>query len=345
MSDELTGRELFLRAAANERTPRPPVWLMRQAGRYLPEYRARREEYSFTEGISTPEVAVDISLQPWRRFAPDGVVMYSDILVALEPLGWSYHLEPGVGPVIDNPVQGPEDIVRAHEPIDEHLGYVGELLEQLSARLDDAAAVIGFVGGPFTVAAYAVEGRPSRTYMTLRRLHAQHPAAFERLLETIGDVLEAFVAFQVDRGADVIQLFDTYAGLLTTETYRSVLLPIQQRVLEAAEVPTIIFARNMGGRLDLLADSGADVIGIDWTIEMAKARELLGSRPVQGNLDPAELYAEPAVVRDRTRALIEQGGSRGHILNLGHGIDKDTPIDGVQAFIDTAKSYRRPADV
>ncbi|MEF8780483.1 MAG: uroporphyrinogen decarboxylase [Haloferacaceae archaeon] len=334
-------KELFLRAARGERTERPPAWMMRQAGRYLPEYRELREEYSFLEAISTPEIAAEISLQPWRRFRPDGVVMYSDILTVLEPLGFEYHLESGVGPVVENPVEGPDDTRRERGDVREELWYVGELLERLSAELGEQAAVLGFAGGPFTLAAYVCEGTPSRSFTAVRRLRAEDPAGFRRLLRAFADVLVEYVTYQVESGADAVQLFDTYAGLLTPADYREFLLPLHREVLEAVDVPTIVFVRNVSGNLDLLADSGADVVGLDWTVDVARARQELGDLPVQGNLDPATLFADPATVRERTREVIEAAGEAGHVLNLGHGLDRNTPVEGVEAFFEAARSVDR----
>lgn len=315
--------------------------MMRQAGRYLPEYRSIRESHSFVEAISTPAIAEEISLQPWERYRPDGVVMYSDILTALEPLGFEYHIESGVGPVIENPVQSEEDVDRSIRPIDDELGYVGVLLERLESRLAGRAAVIGFVGGPFTLAAYAVQGEPTRSFTGVRRLRYEDPQAFQHFLETLGDVLVDFVAFQVAHGADVVQLFDTYAGLLTEETYRRFLLPVHQRIIQASDVPTIVFARNMGGRLDLLQESGATVLGLDWTVDMAAARSELDDRPVQGNLDPTALYGSSTEVRERTRGIIDAAGPAGHIMNLGHGVDRHTPPENVEAFFEAVRSVDR----
>lgn len=334
-------KELFLRAARGERTGRPPVWMMRQAGRYLPEYRALREEYSFLEAISTPEVAAEISLQPWRRFRPDAVVMYSDILTVLEPLGFEYHLESGVGPVVENPVESPADTRRERGDVREELWYVGELLERLAVELGEEAAVLGFAGGPFTLSAYVCEGTPSRSFTAVRRLRAEEPDAFRRLLRAFADVLVEYVTYQEEAGADAIQLFDTYAGLLTPADYREFLLPLHREVLDAIDVPTIVFVRNASGNLDLLADSGADVVGLDWTVEMADARRQLGDRPVQGNLDPATLFADPATIRERTLEVIEAAGEAGHVLNLGHGLDRHTPVEGVEAFFEAARSVDR----
>ena len=332
------GKDLFLRAARGERTPRPPVWLMRQAGRYLPEYRAVRSEYSFLEAVSTPEVAAEITLQPYERFRPDGVVMYSDILPALEPLGISYHIEAGEGPVVENPVDGVENVFRRRSAVSEELDYVGALLDRLDREIEDAA-LLGFAGGPFTLAGYAVEGGASRSKMSLRRLRAAHPDAFRGLLEEIADVVAEFLRYQVDHGADVVQLFDTYAGMLSPADYREFLLPLHREILADVDVPTIVFARNVSGNLDLLADAGADVVALDWTVEMAAARDELGDRSVQGNLDPADLFGSPDHVRERTRAVIEAAGPRGHVLNLGHGVHKDTPVEGVETFVETAKAW------
>ncbi len=334
-------RDLFLRAARGERTERPPVWLMRQAGRYIPEYREIRSEHTFYEAITTPEVAERVTMLPWELFEPDGIVMYSDILTALEPLGFSYHIESGVGPVVENPVEGPADVDRERAPVDETLPYVGELLERLQERLDGRAAVLGFAGGPFTLAAYAAQGEPSRNFMALRRLRVADPDAFRTLLSSFADVVAEYLAYQVDHGADVVKLFDTYAGLLGPDDYREFLLPLHQRILESVDAPTIVFARNMGGRLDLLEESGADVVALDWTVDMASAREHLGETPVQGNLDPAVLLGDEESVRERTREVIDAAGPSGHVLNLGHGVDRETPVENVRAFVETAKSVDR----
>jgi uroporphyrinogen decarboxylase len=331
---------LLVRAARGERTERPPVWLMRQAGRHIPEYRELRAEISFLEAIQSPEIAAEISLLPWEYYQPDGVVMYSDILTVLEPLGFEYHIESGVGPVVENPITGPEDVDRSHGDVTVELDYVGELLDRLTDRVGGEAAVIGFAGGPFTLASYAVAGEPSRTHMPLRRLRARHPDAFRTLLRSFADVTREYLQYQVDRGADVVQLFDTYAGVLTPADYREFLLPLHREILASVDVPTVVFARWMNGRLDLLAETGADVVGLDWTVDIGRARDRL-DRPVQGNLDPAYLYADPATVRERTREVIAAAGPAGHVLNLGHGVDSDTPVESVRAFVETAKEVRR----
>ena len=333
--------DLLVRAARGERTERPPVWLMRQAGRYIPEYREIRSDYTFLEAIRDPEVAERITLLPWERFRPDGLVMYSDILVVLEPLGFDYHIESGVGPVVENPVTGPDLAERPRDDVAETLDYVGRLLDRLNDSVGDETAIIGFAGGPFTLASYAVAGEPSRNHVPVRRFRAEHPDAFRTLLDAIADVVREFLKYQVARGADVVQLFDTYASLLGPADYREFVLPLHRRILDGLDVPTIAFVRNMDGRLDSLRESGADVVGLDWTVDVADARAELGDVPVQGNLDPAHLFGDPADVRRRTRAVIESAGESGHILNLGHGVNKDTPVENVRAFVETAKEIER----
>ena len=330
---------LLVRAARGERTERPPVWLMRQAGRHIPEYREIRDAYSFLEAIKTPEVAAEITLLPWEYYRPDGLVMFSDILTVLEPLGFDYRIESGVGPVVENPVSGPDDVDREPGDVAEEISYVGELLDRLDERVGDETALIGFAGGPFTLASYAVAGEPSRTHLPLRELRARHPEAFRTLLAAFADVVREYLQFQIDHGADIVQLFDTYAATLSPADYREFLLPLHRRILADLDAPSIVFVRRMNGRLEQLEATGADVIGLDWTVEIGQARERLGDRPVQGNLDPSYLFGDPSFVRERTREVIEAAGSRGHILNLGHGVDKDTPVESVEAFVETAKGF------
>ncbi|MUV90210.1 uroporphyrinogen decarboxylase, partial [Halapricum sp. CBA1109] len=330
--------DLLVRAARGERTERPPVWLMRQAGRHIPEYREIRENYSFVEAVTTPEVAERITLLPWDRYEPDGLVMFSDILVVLEALGLSYHIESGTGPVIEDPVTGPADTDREQTPIAESLDYVGALLDRLTDSVGDRTSIIGFAGGPFTLASYAVAGRPSRNHLPVRKFRVQHPDAFETLLDTFTDAVVEYLRYQVDHGADVLQLFDTYAGVLPPADYERYIVPRHRRICAAVDAPTILFVRNMAGRLDQLAAADPDVISLDWTVEMGAARDALGETPVQGNLDPSVLFADQETVEARTREVIDAAGPEGHILNLGHGVNRDTPVQSVRTFVETAKS-------
>ena len=332
---------LLVRAARGERTERPPVWLMRQAGRHIPEYREIRADYGFREAIEDPDVATRITLLPWDLYEPDGVVMFSDILTVLEPLGFDYHLESGVGPVVENPVEGPADAERPRGAVAEDLDFVGALLDNLVERVGSETAVIGFAGGPFTLASYAVAGGTSRNHGPIRRFRARHPEAFRTLLAAFADVVREYLEYQAAHGADVVQLFDTYAGVLSPADYREFVLPLHREILSDLSVPAIVFVRNMAGRLDSLDATGADVVGLDWTVDMADARETLGDRPVQGNLDPQYLFGPTDFVRERTQAVIDAAGPRGHILNLGHGVNRDTPVESVRAFVETAKSIDR----
>jgi uroporphyrinogen decarboxylase len=314
---------------------------MRQAGRHIPEYREIRSDYEFREAIETPEVATRITLLPWELYEPDGVVMFSDILTVLEPLGFDYHLESGVGPVVENPVEGPDDAERPRGSVADDLGFVGALLDNLVEQVGSETAVIGFAGGPFTLASYAVAGGTSRNHGPVRRFRARHPEAFRTLLSAFTDVVREYLKYQATHGADVVQLFDTYAGVLSPADYREFVLPLHREILADLSVPSIVFVRNMAGRLDSLDATGADVVGLDWTVDMADARAELGDRPVQGNLDPQQLFGPTEFVRERTRAVIEAAGPRGHILNLGHGVNRDTPVESVRAFVETAKSVSR----
>lgn len=336
-------KELFAKALRGETTERPPVWLMRQAGRYLPRYRELREEHTFREAISTPSVATEISLLPYERFGVDGVVMYSDILTILDTLDIEYRIESGVGPVIESPVESVSDLPEHPTPMDEAVPYVGTLLGNLRDSLGGDATVIGFAGGPFTVGSYLVAGEPTRSHEPLRRLRVEQPELWEAVLERLTVATIEYVQYQEAAGAEVIQLFDTYVGHLTPEAYREWILPRHRRILDAVDVPTIIFGKGMGGQLESLAATGASAISLEWNIDLAEARERLGPAvAIQGNLDPATLLGDPATIAEETNRIIDAGECRGHILNLGHGILKDTPPENVATFVETAKSY--PAD-
>jgi len=332
---------LLVRAARGERTERPPVWLMRQAGRHIPEYREIRADYTFTEAIKTPEVAERITMLPWELYEPDGLVIYSDILTVMEPLGFDYHIESGVGPIVENPIERPEDADREVGDVAGDLAFVGELLGRLQDRVNDETALIGFAGGPFTLASYAVAGEAAHRHAPVRQFRARHPDAFRRLLEAFAEAVRTSLEYQIAEGADVVQLFDTYASVLPPADYEEFLLPLHREILADLDAPSIMFVRNMGGRLDLLEATGADVVSLDWTVDMAGARETLGDVPVQGNLEPQYLFGDEAFIREQTRRVVEAAGPEGHILNLGHGVHRDTPVEGVRTFVETAKSIDR----
>jgi len=262
--------------------------------------------------------------------------MYSDILVTLEPLGFDYRIESGVGPVVENPVETPADVERERGDVSEQLDYVGELLGRLDSTLGDDAATIGFAGGPFTVASYVFDGDGRDG---IRRFRARHPDAFAELLDAFADVTRDYLRFQQESGADAIQLFDTWAGVLPPEEYREYVLPLHQELFDAVDVPTVLFVRNPN--LDVMQESGADVLSLDWTVDMEDARNELGETPVQGNLDPSYLLGTRETVRRETERVVEKAGDAGHILNLGHGVWRDTPVENVAEFFETAKRVTR----
>jgi uroporphyrinogen decarboxylase len=334
---------LLVRAARGERTERPPVWLMRQAGRHIPEYREIRADHTFTEAIKTPAVAERITMLPWDRYEPDGLVIYSDILTVLEPLGFEYRIESGVGPVVENPVETPSDTRRDVSGVTADLQFVGDLLHRLRDRVGDETALVGFAGGPFTLASYAVAGEATRQHTPVRQFRVNHPEAFRRLLRLFADAVRSSLEYQIAEGADVVQLFDTYASVLPPDDYASFILPLHREILADLDAPAIVFVRNMAGKLHLLAETGADVVSLDWTVDMADARRTLGDVPVQGNLEPQYLFGDAEFIREQTRAVIEAAGPEGHILNLGHGVHRDTPVEGVRTFVETAKSIDRSA--
>lgn len=333
-----SGRELLLRAARGEPTPRPPVWVMRGAGRYLPGYRALRADHSFQEAVRTPEVAARATLLPYERFDPDAVILFADVLGVARALGFSYRIESGVGPVVDDPIEDPTDVPTETRPIREVCGYAGETVARVADELDDTG-VIGYAGGPFTVATYLLGAASARSKMGLRRFRTEHPDAFRRLLDRLSTAIGESLAMQADRGADVVQLFDTRAAFLSPQAYREWLLPCYRTIFRAVDVPTILFSRYPGGHLDALADSGADVLSLDWTVDLERARAQLGEYPVQGNLDPAVLFGDHETIRERTRAAIRAGGQAGYVCNLGHGVHRDTPPAAVERFVDTVKRW------
>lgn len=279
-------------------------------------------------------------MQPWRRFEPDALVVYSDILTVLEPMGWSYRLESGVGPVVEETVEEPADVegIRTGFDVAEELEYVGDVVE----RVDDTeadAATLGFAGGPYTLASYVV-GEPGDRD-AVRRFRAREPEAFEMLLDGFTDVVARYLAYQVERGADCVQLFDTWAGTLTPEDHRDLLVDRHRRIFEKVDAPSIVFSRNSSGRLEELRDTGADCVSVDWTVDIEDARDQLGDTPVQGNLDPTDLFGSSEFVESRTREVVERAGDEGHVLNLGHGVMKETPVENVERFVETARDCGR----
>jgi uroporphyrinogen decarboxylase len=330
---------LLLRAARRQPTPVTPVWLMRQAGRYLPEYRALRERHAFLDLCRNPEAATEVTLQPLRRFALDAAILFADILLIAEPLGVGLQFAPAEGPVIQRPVRSEEEVARL-KPVDvaSGVGSVFETVRLVRRALPAAVALIGFAGAPFTVASYVVEGSASREYLHTKRLMYEAPDAWHRLMEILADATIAYLNGQIDAGAQAVQLFDSWVGTLAPDDYRQYVLPHTRAVIRALRpgTPVIHFGTGTATLLPLMREAGGDVIGLDWRVDLDRGWAAVGQDVgVQGNLDPAVLLARPAAIRQRVRAILERAGGRpGHIFNLGHGVHQATPVEHVQALVD-----------
>ena len=330
---------LIVRAARREPTPVTPVWLMRQAGRYLPEYRALRERYGFLELCKTPAAAAEVTLQPVRRFAVDAAILFADILLLLEPLDVGLEFARGEGPVIHRPVRSEADVGRL-KPIDveSSVGAVFETVRLVRRELSPAVALIGFAGAPFTVASYVVEGGAARDYLHTKRLMYETPGAWHRLLEVLADATATYLNGQIDAGAQMVQLFDSWVGVLAPDDYRTYVLPHTRSVIQALRpgTPVIHFGTGTATLLPLMREAGGDVIGLDWRVDLDRGWAAVGHDVgVQGNLDPAVLLARPAMLRERVQAILARAGGRpGHVFNLGHGVHQSTPVDHVRALVD-----------
>ncbi len=344
----LSGRDRILRACRGEVVDAVPVWLMRQAGRYLPEYRAVRARAEFLTAVKTPDLAAEIACQPLERFPLDAAIVFSDILMPAEVMGLSLTFQPG--PVVSPPISQRADIERLRAPESgEGLEYIAEAVRLIRRELKERAAVIGFAGAPLTIAAYMCEGRGPGDLVAVRRLLHAAPTAAHRLLEKLARVVVGSLTAQIDAGADLVMLFDTWAGLLDPQDYRTFALsPVQAMIAALHErrpgVPIVYFARGASVHLEAIAATGADVIGIDWTCPLADVRHRLASHPVQGNLDPALLLAPPDVLESRTLTVLAEGGGVAHIFNLGHGVLPETPPEQVGRLVEIVHGYSPPPD-
>jgi uroporphyrinogen decarboxylase len=338
---------LLLRALRREPVERAPVWLMRQAGRYLPEYRATRARAgSFVRLMKTPELAVEVTLQPLRRYALDAAILFSDILTIPDAMGLGLDVVEGSGPRFARPLRSAADIEALRVPTpEEDLGYVLETVRLLAAELAGRTPLIGFAGAPWTLATYAVEGGPSEDFARIKTLLLTDPVSAHALLGKLADAVAAYLAAQARAGADALMLFDTWAGALAPAAYREFALAYVARVASAlradpalAGVPLILYARGSGAHLRAIADAGVDAIGLDWTVDPAAARAAVGGRvALQGNLDPAVLRAPTAAVAPAVRAHLGQwAGTPGHVFNLGHGVSQHVTPEAVAALVEAA---------
>jgi uroporphyrinogen decarboxylase len=334
----------LLRAARGEVLDRPPVWMMRQAGRYMKAYRDLRDKYpNFRDRSEIPDIAIEVSLQPWRAFQPDGVILFSDILTPLPGIGIPFDIIESKGPIIDPPIRTQEQIDKMH-PLDlEKLSFVGEILQALRQEVGNKAAVLGFVGAPWTLAAYAIEGKSSKDYSIIKGMAFSEPTIVHQFLGKLADAIAVYVRYQIDNGAQVVQMFDSWAGQLSPQDYETFALPYQKRVVQQVkethpDTPLILYISGSAGVLERMPQSGVDIVSVDWTVDMAEARQRLGSNvKVQGNMDPGVLFGSQDFIRDRILDNIRKAGNRGHIFNLGHGVLPKTPEDNVRFFFETAK--------
>ncbi|HSO73658.1 MAG TPA: uroporphyrinogen decarboxylase [Blastocatellia bacterium] len=338
--------DLLIRAARGEAVERTPVWMMRQAGRYLPEYRAVRANSDFLTLCKTPELAVEVSLQPYRILGVDAVIMFSDILIPVEAMGQEVRLTEQKGPELPDPIRSREQIDRLIEPDPvEKTGFVMKIIRTLRAELDGAVPLIGFAGAPWTLAAYMIEGGGSKNYAQVKRMMFAEPAMLHSLLDKIAGTVILYLNAQIEAGAQVIQLFDSWAGELSPRDYVEFALPYEQKIFAALNretVPTILYINGSGTFLEQMAKCGADVLSVDWRVNLEDARARVGNElTLQGNLDPCVLLSTPEIVTQKARELIRAGGGRRHILNLGHGILPMTPVENARAFIDAGKSFAK----
>ncbi|GAA0618235.1 uroporphyrinogen decarboxylase [Kribbella sandramycini] len=335
-------RSPFLLAARGEPGPRTPVWFMRQAGRSLPEYRKVREGTTMLESCMRPDLVVEITLQPVRRYGVDAAIFFSDIVLPLKSTGFGVEIKPGVGPVVAEPVRDRSglDAVRPVTPAD--VPYITESVQQLVAELGDTP-LIGFAGAPFTVASYLVEGGPSKDHAKTKALMHSDPELWHALADRLADVAIAYLSVQIEAGASAIQLFDSWAGALSPRDYERFVQPHSAKVFDAIAaygVPRIHFGVNTGELLGLMSAAGADVVGADWRVPLDEAaRRIGGGKPVQGNLDPALLHAPWAVVQaEIDRILAEGRAAPGHIFNLGHGVPPDADPDVLHRIVTYVQS-------
>ncbi|MGE0199916.1 MAG: uroporphyrinogen decarboxylase [Candidatus Melainabacteria bacterium] len=333
----------LVRACRNEKLDRPPVWLMRQAGRYMAEYQAVRGEVTFLELCKTPDLAAEVSMQPFRAFGMDAVIVFSDILTIPEamglPLTFTDH-----GPVFPEPLRHVDQLTSLKQPDPTRdLDFIMATLSQLRTRLSDHpdTALIGFSGAPWTLATYMIEGGTSRNFTRIKQWAYDQPEALHRLMARLSDTIALYLNAQIDAGAQVVQLFDTWAGILPEAMYREFVLPYHQQILaqlNRKDAPAVLFVNNSRGLLPVIAEARPDVISIDATTCLSDARQLTGGLPLQGNLDANALFAQPTVLKTLVEDTLRQGGNQGYVFNLGHGVLPQTSVENVRLLVDTVKA-------
>ena len=334
----------FVRACKSLAVDRTPVWFMRQAGRYMPEYREVRRRYSLMEICKKPEIAAEVTITAAEFLGVDAAIIFADLLLPLEVMGLPFHFQAGEGPVIEQPIRSAQDIARLRTDRAADLGYVSEAIRLVAKHFGTSLPVIGFCGAPFTLASYMIEGGSSRNYVHAKKLMYSSPAVWDDLLRKLVEIATEYASEQVRSGADSIQIFDSWVGCLSVEDYRRYVLPRTTQLVKAlqkAGAPVIYFGTDSSTLLGSMRETGAEVIGLDWRIPLDQGWGSVGEdRAVQGNLDPAVLFAEWKEVRSRAEDILSRaGGRRGHIFNLGHGILPETPVENVKALAQFVQEY------
>jgi uroporphyrinogen decarboxylase len=340
----LTNEHLFIKACRGLTIERTPVWIMRQAGRYLPEYRAVREKVDFLTLCKTPELAAEVTVQPVDIIDVDAAILFSDILVVPEAMGMELEVEESKGPVFNEPIRNASQVEKLIKPdIGDKLSYVLHAIELTKEMLHDRVPLIGFSGSPWTLAVYMVEGKLSKNFQYIKSLIYSEPLLAHKLLEKLSDVVTDYLNAKIDAGCDAIQIFDTWGGILNPDDFREFSLRYIERIVKRSKnrnVPVIVFAKGTSHSLKEISDCGCDVVGLDWTIDIGEARKMIGDKTVlQGNMDPCILLAPEKKIGEETEKILNSFGyGDGHVFNLGHGILPDTPVENVKYFVNKVKT-------
>jgi uroporphyrinogen decarboxylase len=333
----------FVKACRALPVDRAPVWFMRQAGRYMPEYRAVRKQYSLIEICKRPEVAAEVTITAAEALGVDAAIIFADLLLPLEVMGLPFHFSPAEGPVIEKPIREHTDISRLRTDRAADLDYVSEAVRLVCKHFGSRLPVIGFCGAPFTLASYMIEGGSSRNYVNTKKMMYSSPAAWDELLGKLVAVVSEYASEQVRAGADVIQVFDSWVGCLSVDDYRRYVLPRTAELVKALQksrVPIIYFGTDSAMLLPSMKETGAEVIGLDWRIPLDQGWKVVGSGAVQGNLDPVLLFADWKEIKAGAAEILRRAGGRsGHIFNLGHGILPETPVENVKALARFVQEY------
>ncbi|MBE7641441.1 uroporphyrinogen decarboxylase [Salegentibacter sp. BLCTC] len=336
--------DLFLKALKGETVERPPVWMMRQAGRYLPDFMKLKEKYDFFTRCRTPELATEITVMPIHQVGTDAAILFSDILVVPQAMNIEVEMKPGVGPWLPNPIRTTKAVEEVIVPnIEETLGYVMDAIKMTKQELNNEVPLIGFAGSPWTILCYAVQGQGSKNFDKAKKFCFTNPIAAHQLLQKITDTTIAYLKAKVEAGVDAVQIFDSWGGMLSPVDYQEFSWKYIQQIIDALkdDIPVIAFGKGCWFALNEMANSGASALGVDWTISARNARYLSGGKiTLQGNFDPSRLYSPPAEIKKMVAQMISEFGKDRYIVNLGHGILPDIPVENAKAFVEAVKEYK-----